>query len=120
MATHSTTFGLSLDLASIEDCDKELQSLINDVHLYLYHFGNNWFFHALGKSYFQKCCRSWVRVSTHLEKFLLDPRSNYSMLMVVLDHEMHKFPQNSFFGKELRTLSQLIAMGPNFSITSIH
>ncbi len=115
MATHSTTYSLSADLAQIIDCDKELQGIINEVNHYLYNFAHNWFYLAIGRSHFHKCTRSWIRVYTHLEKFLQDPRSNYSMLMFVLEHEIQKFPKGSFLYNKFIRLEQLVAMGPHFS-----
>ncbi len=119
MATQSTAFGVNIEYERIEDCDKELKQIISQIQHYLYNFGQSWIFLALGKTYFQKCCRSWVRVSTHLEKFLNDPRTNYSLLMVVLEHEIEKFPKGSFYAQKLHSLQRLVSMGPRFSFDTI-
>ncbi len=119
MAILSTAYGVNIDYQSVEDCDKELNQIITQVQHYLYNFGQSWFFLALGKSYFKKCCRSWVRVSTHLEKFLNDPRTNYSLLMVVLEHEIDKFPKGSFYAQKLLSLQRLVSLGPHFSFNTI-
>jgi hypothetical protein len=58
-------------------------------------------------------------VTTHLDKFLQDPRSNYSLFISVLEHEMQKFPDHSFYGKKLKEMEQLVALGPSFNIKSL-
>lgn len=118
MATQSSTFGQNIDIKMIEASNKELHDIISQINQYLYDFGHNWFLHAVAKSYFHKCSRSWVRVSNHLDKFLENPRNNYSLLMIVLEHELDKFPHQSFYRKKLISLHHLVSMGPNFSITS--
>ncbi|MBN9289127.1 MAG: hypothetical protein BGO43_14485 [Gammaproteobacteria bacterium 39-13] len=118
MTTQGATYGLSFRLDKIANCDKELQRILSQVHHYLYNFGHSRLFLAIGKSYFQKCCRSWVQVTTHLEKFLQDPKSNYSLFMSVLEREKQKFPENSFFYKKLKEIELLISMGPSFSFES--
>ncbi len=120
MAVSSTTIGFTADILDVHVCDKQLHDIIDEINHYLYNFGRNWFFLSLGRAHYQKCCRSWVRVYTHLDKFLRDPRSNYSLLMVVIEHEKHKFQQSSYYAKRLKELEQLVSMGPNFSITSAH
>lgn len=119
MVTHSTTYVTQVFSRS-EDCDKQLQLLVDEINNYLYHVGHHWIFLTLGRSHFQKCCRSWVRVYTHLDKFLQDPRTNYSLLMIIIEHEKRRFPQGSFYAKKLAELDQLLSLGPAFSITIIH
>lgn len=115
MATQSTTYGMGFRLGKSDNCDKELQEIVSQMHDYLYHFGDNRLFLVLARSYFQKCCRSWSRVTAHLEKFLQDPKSNYSLLVVVLEHEIQKFPEHSFFYKKLKEMELLISLGPQFT-----
>jgi hypothetical protein len=117
MAVQSTTYG-DVELTA-HDCDAQLKEIVGRVNQYLYDIGHSWFFHTMNRAYFQKCCRSWVRVVTHLETFLADPRSNYSMLMLVLEHEMTKFHPKSFYAKQLKALEQLLVQGPSFNITTI-
>ncbi len=120
MVVHTTNFGLTTGMPSTPVCDEQLQIIINEINYYLYHFGHNWIFLSIGRNHFKKCCRSWVRVYTHLDKFLGDPRCHYSLLMSVLEYEKQKFPPGSFFAKKLKELEQLVSMGPDFSITSVH
>lgn len=118
MTTQNNLYGMTFKLESSVDGDRELQEIISQVHHYLYNFGHNRLFLAIGRSYFQKCCRSWVRVTTHLEKFLQDPKSNYSLFMSILEHEKQKFPEHSFFNKKLKEMALLVSLGPSFSLKS--
>ncbi|MBI2791996.1 MAG: hypothetical protein HYX61_08560 [Gammaproteobacteria bacterium] len=118
MSTQSSTYGDSVKIEKVEAPDHELNEIISQIHHYLFNFGHNWFFLFLGRSYFHKCCASWVHVSTHLDKFLQNPRNNYTLLMLVLENEIAKFPPQSFYGKKLKSLEQLVSMGLNFSVTS--
>lgn len=113
MALQSITYDLSLKEAfdKLKESRQELQSITNEVHNYLSHYGNNWLFFALGKAHYQKCYRSWARVSNNMEKFLHDPKNNYTLLMQVLDHEIAKFPPKTFYAKQLVRLQQLIVSG---------
>lgn len=120
MAMSSTTIGFTTEIPDVKVCDKQLHVIVDEINRYLFNFGRNWFFLSVGRAHYQKCCRSWARVYTHLDKFLNDPRSNYSLLMVVLEHEKQKFPQGSYYAKRLKELEHLVSMGPNFSITSAH
>lgn len=116
MAIISSTYGLHPEMIHYEDCDARLEEIMEQVGHYLYNFGHSWFFLSIGRSYFQRCCKSWVRVSSNLEKFLRDPRMNYSLLMIVLEHEIQKFPAGSYYGKQLRELEKLVALGPSFRL----
>ncbi|MGD9592339.1 MAG: hypothetical protein AB7V32_07455 [Candidatus Berkiella sp.] len=114
MVTNTTAIGLNPDIANAQACDEELHHIIDEINHYLYNFGHSWIFLSIGRSHFQKCSRSWARVYVHLGKFLQDPRSNYSLLMTILDHEKQKFPQGSFYAKKLIKLEQLVCLGPIF------
>ncbi|MBS0290382.1 MAG: hypothetical protein JSS07_10175 [Proteobacteria bacterium] len=118
MATHSTTIKMTAKPLVKKD-DKKLDEIVSGVDNYLFNFGQNRIFLTMGRSYFQRCCRSWSKVTIHLDKFLQDPRANYSMLMITLEHEIKKFPQQSFYAKQLKSLARLVSKGPNFSITQI-
>lgn len=115
MAVQSVTYSVSLKIEKVEESQKQLQDIIVAVHHYLYNFGHNWFYLAVGRAYYLKCSRSWVRVTTHIEKFLHSPRDNYSLLMSVLDHELQKFPANSYYSKQLQLLADFFRKGPNFN-----
>lgn len=110
------TYVFNAQVADVQDCERRLHEVVRDIQYYLFQFGSNWLLFWLGRSYFRRCCRSWMRVSAHLEKFLFDPKINYSLLMVVLEQEIQKFPLRSFYGKELQTLQQLIVTGPHFNV----
>lgn len=112
MAIDHTFFFFKGREKPIEDSTQRLNEITTQINEYLYNFAQSPFFQMIGRSYFQKCLKSWVMVSSHLEKFLNHPRANYSLLMVILDHEMLKFPSHSFYCKQLRALAQLIATGP--------
>lgn len=112
------SFIFNLDVKKIEktkDSEKQLQDIIIAIQHYLYNFGHSWLYLAIGRSYYQKCNRSWARVITHIEKFLRSPRDNYTLLMSVLEHELEKFPPNSYYGKHLKSLEDLFRTGPNFN-----
>ena len=117
MAIQTTPYEVD-EAVEVTQEDKNLQQLLEEMNNYLFNFSNNWFFLAVGRGYFRKCVRSWARVTTHLEKFLQSPRTDYSLLMTVLDIEMQKFHKRSFYGKQLQALSMLLAKGPSFTITS--
>lgn len=102
-----------------EDSDKQLRDILSEINHYLYQYGNSPFFLTFSRAYFQKCVKSWLMVGDHLDRFLLHPRKNYSYFMQILDHEMARFPEHSFYGKQLRELAQLIARGPDFKDTAL-
>lgn len=56
-------------------------------------------------------CRSWAKVSAHVEKWLYSPRRHHLLLMTVLDHERDKFSGCSFYGARLAVLQRLISKG---------
>lgn len=117
MAIQSTPYVVG-EAVEVTQEDKNLQQLLDEVNNYLFNFSNSWFFYAVGRGYFKKCVRSWTRIITHLEKFLQSPRTDYSLFMTVLDIEIQKFHKRSFYGKQLKALSELLAKGPSFTITS--
>lgn len=113
MALQSITYDLSVGeaLDKIKSSREHLQTITNEVQGYLSNYGNNWLFFTIGKAHYYKCFRSWARVNNHLEKFLSDPKNNYSLLMTVIDHELAKFHPQSFYAKKLYELQRLIASG---------
>jgi hypothetical protein len=98
----------------IEDSDGHLKEITSSINEYLYQFGHSPFLLLIGRSHFQKCVKSWLMVSDHLEKFLQHPKENYSLFMMILEHEISRFPYHSFYNKQLRKVAQLIAKGPDF------
>lgn len=50
-----------------------------------------------------------------LQKFLIDPKANYSMLMFIIEQELGKFPKRSYYGQQLQILFQLLEAGPVFT-----
>lgn len=114
MALQSSMHGLSKDVVQAEG-DQRLSEIIDGIHFYLKHFGQNWLYVSIARSYYLRCSRSWSKVAMHLEKFLYNPRNNYSLFMVVLEHEIQKFPPRSYYGKQLQALQRLIRQGPSFN-----
>lgn len=117
MAVQSITSGISSKIKKVDTSHQQLEGIIEAVYHYLFNFGHNWFYLAIGKSYYLKCSRSWVRVTTHIEKFLRAPRENYTLLMLVLDLELQKFSPNSYYGKHLKALKDFFRRGPHFNST---
>lgn len=113
MALQSITYDLSVGeaLDKVQASREHLQKIINEIQVYLSNYGNNWLFFTIGKSHYYKCFRSWARVNNHLEKFLNDPKNNYSLLMTVIDHELAKFHPHSFYAKKVIELQRLIVSG---------
>lgn len=118
MVMRSSTFRENLR-SILDPGDRELEEIVSQVHEYLYNFGQKRILLAMGRSYYQRCCRSWAKITSHLGKFLQDPRTNYSMMIIVLEHEIQKFPQRAFYTKKLKALEKLVSMGLNFSITEL-
>lgn len=115
MAIRSTTTKQKHhDIAHFQDCDAMLNQLISEINIYLYDYHHNWLRQAFSQFYYLKCYRSWARVHSHLEKFLRQPRVNYSMMMFILENEIKKFPNHSFYDKRLKAIAKLIARGPSF------
>jgi hypothetical protein len=106
----------NVKLAPIEESDKALEKIINSIHTYLSDYTESKLFLVFSKFYFKRCCRSWVRISTHLEKFLIEPKMNYTVLMSVLDNEIQKFPFYSSYYKLLCDLKSLVSKGKTFNI----
>ncbi len=114
MAINSTTYVLNhRAILESHGCDEELEEIIGDVNYYLYQFSQSWMFY-FAYGYYFKCYRSWLSIRSHLEIFLRNPKANYSMIMFLLEHEIARFPPNSFYCTKLKALAQLIATGPNF------
>jgi|GEM_PF-6392515 len=113
MAMQSITYNLGIKEAfdRLYSSRQHLQNINEEMQNYLNNYGNNWFFFALGKAHYYKCYRSWARVSNHLEKFMRDPKNNYTLLMSVIDHELAKFAPQLFYAKKLKELQQLIISG---------
>jgi len=109
------TEGTKAHVVGTSESDDQLQHIVHEVHHYLDDFCHHKFYFAIRKSRYQKCVRSWSRVSTHLDKFLFDPKSNYSLMVVVLEHEMQKFPKRSFYSIQLHEIEKLISHGPSFT-----
>lgn len=95
--------------------DKELLTIVRGVENYLKKREQKRFFLSIAFKYHKRCCKSWAKVSLYLQKFLNNPKSNYSMLMFVLEQEKEKFRQPSFYGGQLCALFALLESGPNFS-----
>ena len=112
MAIESTTFGISSIAEKFENYDARLQAILLRIHLYLFKFGNNWLYSTLRKNYFHKCNKSWGIINESLDRFIDNPRDNYSALMTVLEQERQRFPSHSYYGKQLRELADFIAAGP--------
>ena len=118
MAIETTsTSGKSSDAINSVDGDQCLHTIMDGIQHYLYNYGHSWIFLALGRSYFCKCSRSWVHVSMHLEKFLRDPKNNYSLLMLILEQEIEKFPEGAYYTRQLAALKKLMVTGPQFHLT---
>lgn len=113
MAIESSTFGISSVVEKLENYDTRLQTIILNIHFYLFTISNSWFYIAVRKNYYHKCNKSWALISEAFEKFLENPRNNYSTFMLVLEQEIDKFPHYSGYYKQLRALSDYISMGPN-------
>lgn len=113
MALHSISYQLGAKEAfdKFYDSRQHLKAIILEMKNYLNNYGNNWFFFALGKAHYYKCYRSWARVSNHLQKFMHDPKNNYTLLMSVIDHELAKFAPQTFYAKKLLELQNLIVSG---------
>jgi hypothetical protein len=119
MVIENTTYGAQIERIPTQDGDQHLQEIISQVQGYFFNFESNWFYLFLAKSYYHKCHRSWTVVNTHLETFLEDPKTHYSLLMVVLELEMEKFHPRSFYCKQLKALLELISAGPSFKTHKI-
>jgi hypothetical protein len=113
MALQSITYNLDIKEAfdRVYDSRSHLKTINHEMENYLNNYGNNWFFFALGKAHYYKCYRSWARVSNHLQKFMNDPKNNYTLLMSVIDHELAKFTPQTFYAKKLVELQNLIVSG---------
>src|SRR5579871_5760319 len=85
-----------------QDPHARLQAIIDCIQGYLFNCSSSWLFQCFAKSYYHKCSRSWTQVNIHIEKFLLDPKLNYSQLKDVIELERQKFPTNSYYGKQLK------------------
>lgn len=108
---------LNARLAPVSDCNQSLQDIVSDIEFYLDDCGESWFYVTVGRAHFLRCCRSWMRLSLHLEKFLFDPKIHYSRLARVLEQEKHRFSRYSYYGKRIRALENLISSGPSFKVT---
>lgn len=115
MATISTTYGYGSPRKKEKNADKALEGIIRDIQNYLSKTERKRFFLSITLKYHKRCCKSWAKVGVYLQKFLNDPKSNYSLLMVVLEAEIDKFPQRSYYGEKLLLLHQLLESGPIFS-----
>ena len=113
MALQSITYNLGIKEAfdRFYDSRAHLKTIHREMQSYLDHYGSNWFFFTVGKSHYYKCYRSWARVSNHLDKFMNDPKNNYSVLMSVIDHELAKFAPQTYYAKKLTELQKLIVSG---------
>lgn len=112
MAIESSTFGVSAIIQKLENYDSRLQTIILNTHFHMFTLANSWLYRLFLKNYFYRRHKSWSQVSIMLDKFLENPRLYYSPLMKVLDEEINKFPNHTCYNRQLRALSQYIAMGP--------
>lgn len=115
MATISTTYGYGFKTKEKRNGDKELGIIVHDIQNYLKRSDRKRFFLSITVKYHKRCCKSWAKVGFYLQKFLNDPKTNYSMLMFTLEQEIEKFPIHSFYREKLQVLFVLLESGPNFT-----
>lgn len=113
MAIESSTFGISSVAKKFEHCDDRFRLIVLNIHLYLFNKSNNWAYSILRRGYLVKCNKSWDLINEALDRFIKNPRDNYSSLKAILEQEQQKFPSHSYYYKQLRALSEYIAMGPS-------
>lgn len=115
MTTISTTYGYGMHIKEKRNGDNELRSIVQDIQLYLKKSDKKRFFLTITVKYHKRCCKSWAKIGFYLQKFLIDPKANYSMLMFILEQELDKFPKRSYYGQKLQVLFQLLEAGPVFT-----
>lgn len=113
MAIESLTFGLSSVAQKFQHCDDRFRLIVLNIHLYLFNVSNSRVYSILRRGYLLKCNKSWDLINEALDRFIKNPRDNYSSLKAILEQEQQKFPRHSYYCKQLRALSDYIAMGPS-------
>jgi hypothetical protein len=113
MAIESLTFGLSSVAQKFQHCDDRFRLIVLNIHLYLFNASNSRVYSILRRGHLLKCNKSWDLINEALDRFIKNPRDNYSSLKAILEQEQQKFPSHSYYCKQLRALSDYIAMGPS-------
>lgn len=113
MGIESSTFGISSVAQKFKNCDDSFRLIVLNIHLHLFNVANSRLYSIMRRGYLVKCNKSWDLVNEALDRFIKNPRDNYSSLKAILEQEQEKFPSRSYYCKQLRALSDYIAMGPS-------